>query len=152
MKEIKFIQADEINIAEIIELEKKCFTTPWTKNMFLSELHNENTLLYILMEKKSVVGYISLFKVLDEMHINNIAVDPDLQKRGYASIIMNKSIRIAKKLSITYITLEVRVSNIPAINLYKKYGFETVGARKNYYKIPNEDALIMTKNLYEVVC
>lgn len=147
MKEIKFIEADENNIEEIIKLENKCFTSPWTKNMFLSEILNENTFLFILIENTSVVGYISLFKVLDEIHINNIAVDPDLQRQGYASMIMNKSIKIAKKLFVDYITLEVRVSNIPAIHLYKKYGFETAGARKNYYKIPNEDALIMTKKL-----
>jgi|LGOV01.1.fsa_nt_gb ribosomal-protein-alanine N-acetyltransferase len=147
MKKIKFIRAEVNHLDAIIKVENKCFTAPWTINMFLSELYGENALLYILMENNVVVGYISLFKIFDELHVNNIAVDPSFQGKGYASMIMEKTIEIARNLSIAFITLEARKSNTPAVELYKKYGFETLGSRKNYYKTPKEDALIMTKEL-----
>lgn len=147
MKDIRFIEGDIYFLDGIMEVEKKCFSTPWSKNMFLSEIYNENTFLYVLLENHTVIGYISLFKVLDEIHINNIAVDPDCQRKGYASLIMEKSIEIAKELSAMCMTLEVRKANTPAIELYKKYGFEILGFRKDYYKNPKEDAIIMTKEL-----
>ncbi|SHI67116.1 ribosomal-protein-alanine N-acetyltransferase [Dethiosulfatibacter aminovorans DSM 17477] len=148
MNEIRFIEADINYLDGIMTVEKKCFTVPWSKNMFLSEMYNDNTFLYVLLENNAVIGYISLFKVLDEMHINNIAVDPYCQRKGYASLIMDRSIEIAKELSVTYLTLEVRKANTPAIELYKKYGFEIMGFRKDYYKNPKEDAIIMTKELF----
>jgi ribosomal-protein-alanine N-acetyltransferase len=147
MKKIKFIMAELKHLDGIMEVESKCFIVPWTKNMFLSEMYSENTSLYILMENNIVVGYISLFKVLDEIHVNNIAVDTGFQRMGYASMIMEKAIEIAMNLSMAIITLEVRKSNTQAMELYKKYGFEILGSRKDYYKNPKEDALIMTKEL-----
>jgi ribosomal-protein-alanine N-acetyltransferase len=147
MKEVKFNEADLEDLDGIMEVEEKCFTAPWSKNMFLSEMYNENTLFFVMLENDIVVGYISLYKVLDEIHVNNIAIDPDYQRQGYASSIMDNAIFIAEKLSAASITLEVRSSNIPAIGLYKKYGFETLGVRKNYYKNPKEDAIIMTRKL-----
>lgn len=147
MKKIEFIEADASHLDGIMTVEKKCFTAPWTKNMFLSEMYNENTRLYVLLENAVIVGYISLFKVLDEIHVNNIAVDPQYQRKGYASLIMDRSLEISKELSAAHVTLEARRSNIPAIELYRKYGFEILGFRKNYYKNPKEDAIIMTKEL-----
>ena len=147
MQEIKFIKADFEHLDKIMEVEKKCFTAPWTRNMFLSEMYNENTALFVLMEDDAIVGYISLYQVLDEIHVNNVAIDPDCQRRGYASFIMENVIQLAYELSAVSITLEVRSSNLPAIGLYKKYGFEKLGVRKDYYKKPKEDAIIMTKKL-----
>ena len=93
------------------------------------------------------MGFMGMWRILDECHITNIAVLPEYRERGVATQMINKMIEICKCSEITQMTLEVRESNTPAINLYKKFGFAEAGKRPRYYQAPTEDAIIMWKNI-----
>jgi ribosomal-protein-alanine N-acetyltransferase len=135
------------DLDEIEEIEKRSFADPWTKNLLVSELENELVSFFCLYIEDQVVGYISLSKILDEGNINNIAVHPDHREKGYGKYLIDKITEYALNHKISFITLEVRESNLPAILLYEKTGFIILGKRKHYYKNPEEDALIMIKKL-----
>ena len=121
------------HLDEVAELERICFTTPWSRNMLVEELQNDcAAFLVALDDEDHVAGYAGLLVVLDEGYITNVAVRPECRRNG-----------IAQKLA--FLTLEVRASNYGAIALYGSRGFRSVGRRKNYYEHPKEDAIIMTK-------
>lgn len=135
----------------VIEIESKTYGTHhWSKESFMNELNNELAYYYSLYTSDGyLAGYAGTWHVLDEAHITNIAVSADYRKRHYAEALLKRVIDDCYKEKIKYITLEVRVSNTPAINLYTKYGFTSFGTRKKYYQDNNEDALIMwTKNIF----
>lgn len=122
----------------------------WSKSSFLSEISNDLAYYYTLhSENGRLCGYAGCWHILEEAHITTIAVHPDYRNRKYAQALLYKIIKDCYADKIKYITLEVRESNTPAINLYSKYGFSSFGTRKNYYQDNNEDALIMwTKNIF----
>ena len=126
----------------IAELEKECFFCPWSEQAVLSSANND--CLFVLYEQDGIVkGYAGLQIVLDEGYITNVAVGPSFRRQGVARALMEELI---KKLdTLSFISLEVRESNIAAINLYTSLGFKNEGKRKNFYDAPKEDALIMTK-------
>ena len=135
----------------IVKIEEKAYGAHhWSKNSFLQELHNELAWYYSLVNSENqVLAYAGTWHVLDEAHITNIAVDKDFRKKHYGQALLKRIIDDCYSEKIKYITLEVRVSNNPAINLYSKYGFKSFGTRKKYYQDNNEDALIMwTKNIF----
>lgn len=122
----------------------------WSKESFFNELSNELAKYYCAFDNNgNLMGYAGTWQILEEAHLTNIAVSPDFRRRKVAESLLAVVIDECRKNGIKYITLEVRVSNTPAINLYEKYGFKSLGTRKGYYQNNNEDALIMwTENMF----
>lgn len=132
-------------LEEIAQLEKNCFVHPWSRQSLESELANENSLFLTAIDDNKVVGYIGMNVVVDEGYIFNVAVDENYRKRGIGSALIGELVTFCKKNNLCFLTLEVRESNENARSLYSKFGFIKVGERKNYYKEPVEDAVLMTK-------
>lgn len=146
---IKRMSKDDVD--GVIAIEEKAYGPHhWSKESFYNELNNELALYYSLYTSDGVLAaYAGTWHVLEEAHITNIAVSVDMRKRHYGEALLKRIIDDCYKEKIKYITLEVRVSNAPAINLYTKYGFQSFGVRKKYYQDNNEDAIIMwTKNIF----
>jgi ribosomal-protein-alanine N-acetyltransferase len=140
---------EEMNLShidDVVEIENLSFKTPWSKSAFIYELTKNKCSKYrVILKDGKVVAYGGMWILLDEAHITNIAVHPEYRGIGLGKMIVEHMIKAAKGSGVTSMTLEVRVGNIPAINLYKKYGFEEVAIRKGYYQDTGEDALIMWK-------
>lgn len=128
------------------EIEKLSFSTPWSRESFLQEMNGNDKARYVVaVLGDTVVGYGGMWFIIDEAHITNIAVHPDYRQRSVGEKIVEGMLRTARESGISSLTLEVRVSNTPAINLYSKLGFKEYGKRKGYYEDTGEDALIMWK-------
>ena len=137
----------EEDLDQVMEIEEKSFSDPWNRSFFLQDLDSESALPLVAKVSERVAGYVCLWKILDEMQISNIAVSPELRRRGIGKRMMEKILKKAEEGDCRRITLDVRVSNQPAIGLYKKFGFRKAGQRKEYYRHPAEDALILEKVL-----
>ena len=135
---------NESDAEEIAFIEKECFSDPWSVNSILDSMKGNNIFLGI-RDKGSLIGYLSLYESLDEGYINNIAVLKDKRRRGIGKALLKEITDYAVLKGLAFISLEVRVSNTPAINLYSSFGFKEEGRRKNYYKNPTEDAIILTR-------
>lgn len=137
----------EISNIEFLTYQKYA----WSADMFKSELNKDNS-IYLIAEKsdnKDIIGYIGTWLVEDEAHITTMVTHPLYRKKHIADILLYNLISTLYIYNIKWITLEVKSSNIAAINLYNKYGFKQIGIRKNYYQENNEDALILwTENIY----
>ena len=131
----------------IAEIEEKSFSTPWSVNSLKESLSDDRYTFLVADVGGDVVGYGSILPVLDECDLLNIAVLPELRGQGLGKALMNALISEAKNMGVAYMHLEVRESNENAIGLYRSLGFETDGIRKNYYKMPLENAVLMTKAL-----
>ncbi|KHD37145.1 30S ribosomal protein S18 [Clostridium acetobutylicum] len=134
------------DIDSIIEIENLCFPTPWTKESMEGELRNKFAKYVVIKNNNLVVGYGGLWLIIDEGHITNIAVHPEFRGMGIGNKILEELIKLCEKRNIPSMTLEVRISNTIAQNLYKKFGFKEAGVRKKYYGDNDEDALIMWRN------
>lgn len=134
------LENDAVYIAEI---ERYCFSTPWTEQQIKSS--DDSTVFFLAKADDKTVGYGGMYTVLDEGYITNIGVMPDYRRKGIGAKIVNELINYSIKNSLSFLSLEVRVSNIAAIKLYDSFGFKEVGKRKNFYNKPKEDALIMTR-------
>ncbi|MBE6924149.1 MAG: ribosomal-protein-alanine N-acetyltransferase [Ruminococcaceae bacterium] len=133
------------HVPQVAALEALCFADPWSEKSITSELENPLSLWLVALEGDVVTGYIGSQTVLDESDMMNVAVHPDFRRRGIAeALVMALSDRLKEKGSVK-LTLEVRASNEPAKALYEKLGFVQVGRRRNYYRNPKEDALILQK-------
>lgn len=135
----------ESHVQQIAELEKLCFNDPWSVNSIASELDNRLSLWLVALEGDQVVGYVGSQTVLGETDMMNIAIHPDHRKRGIATDLICGLIKELTAQGSHSLMLEVRVSNLPAVSLYKKLSFKQVGIRKNYYRNPREDALILRR-------
>ena len=137
---------NETHVAAVAALEKLCFSKPWSENSIASELKNPLSLWMVAVEDDVVCGYIGSQSVMGESDMMNVAVHPDHRRKGLGEKLV---LALCDALSgeNTSLTLEVRASNAPAISLYEKLGFVQVGLRKNYYRNPKEDALILRKEL-----
>ena len=134
------------HLDEVAELERLCFSDPWSRNLLAEALKNDlSAYLVALDDAGRVAGYAGLTVVLDEGSIDNIAVRPDCRRRGVAAQLLEVFLNFARGNQLAFLTLEVRASNYAAIALYGSRGFRAVGRRKNYYEHPVEDALIMTR-------
>ena len=133
------------HVAQIAQLEKICFSDPWSERSIASELDNKLAFWLVATEGERVAGYIGSQTVMDETDMMNVAVHPDFRRRGIAEALVTGLVEELKNNGSHCLTLEVRASNAPAIALYEKLGFSEIGRRKNYYRNPREDALILRK-------
>lgn len=143
---VRIVPMNADHLDELVELERICFSTPWSRNMLAEELDNACSAFLVAVDaNERVVGYAGLQVVLDEGYIANIAVFPEHRRKGVAGQLLQVFVNFAEANRLAFLTLEVRASNQAAIALYANRGFEEVGRRKNYYEHPREDAIIMTK-------
>ena len=134
------------HLDEIAELERRCFSDPWSRQMLVEHMKNDCAATIVAQgEDGTVLGYAGLLTVLDEAYITNIAVRPEYRRQGVASQLLDVFTRFAEGNHMAFLTLEVRDTNAAARALYAKHGYEEVGRRKNYYDHPKEDAIIMTR-------
>ncbi len=144
MKNYKLVPMDRSHIKEIAQIERECFSDPWSEAALEEELYNPLASFIVAQRPDgAVLGYAGLHAVLDEGYIANIAVREDYRGQGIADDLLDVFVRFGRE-KLAFLTLEVRPSNEPAIQLYYKHGFAQVGRRKDYYRDPKEDALIMT--------
>ena len=137
---------NETHVAAVAALEKLCFAVPWILSSIASELNNPLALWLVAVEDGDLIGYIGSQSVMGESDMMNVAVHPDHRRKGLGEMLV---LALCEALSgeNTSLALEVRASNAPAISLYEKLGFVQVGLRRNYYRNPKEDALILRKEL-----
>ena len=133
------------HVPQVAQLEKICFADPWSELSISLELTNVWSYWVVALDGDTVVGYVGSQSSIDEADIMNVAVHPDYRRQGIAENLINTLIAELKKRGCHALLLEVRASNTPAITLYEKLGFAQVGCRKNYYRNPKEDALILRK-------
>ena len=126
-------------------MEKLCFSDPWSEKSVASELNNPLAFWLVADDNGRVAGYIGSQTVVGESDMMNVAVHPDYRQQGIATGLIVGLVDQLRKLESHSLTLEVRASNEPAKRLYEKLGFQQVGCRKNYYRNPREDALILRK-------
>lgn len=138
------VDARKEHLPQIAGIERECFSLPWTERMLRSQLDGERCVFLAALEGGTVLGYAGLAHVLDEGYISNVAVAPAYRRRGVARALVTELAQRARALSLSFLTLEVREGNAPAIALYARHGFRVVGRRRGYYEKPREDALLMT--------
>lgn len=140
-----FTEMKAEHVPQVAALEKLCFADPWSEMSIASELQSIWSYWVVAIDGEQLVGYIGSQSSIDETDIMNMAVHPDWRRRGIAEKLITCLIEELKKRGSHALMLEVRASNAPAIALYEKLGFQQVGRRKNYYRNPKEDALILRK-------
>ena len=136
---------DAKHVSQVAALEAICFQDPWSENSVASELNNPLSFWLVALEGDRVAGYVGSQTVMGETDMMNVAVHPDFRRRGVAEALILALVEELKAMDSHCLTLEVRASNAPAIALYEKMGFSQIGLRKNYYRNPREDALILRK-------
>ncbi len=137
---------NESDILQIISIAQESFTLPWSIKSFLSESENNKSIFRVAEIDNEIIGYIVVKVILDEAEILSLATKPSFRRKGVASALLKDVIFKIKDIAkICY--LEVRISNIETINLYRKFGFKEYGIRKDYYIAPQEDALLMKIDL-----
>jgi [ribosomal protein S18]-alanine N-acetyltransferase len=138
----------EEDIDQILEVEHASFATPWSREAFFNEIHNNKFAVYIVLEEdQKIIGYCGAWVVIDEAHVTNVAVLPAYRGRKLGEALLRKMMSVAKDMGARSMTLEVRVTNHVAQSLYRKLGFQNGGIRKNYYSDNQEDALVMWVNI-----
>jgi ribosomal-protein-alanine N-acetyltransferase len=133
------------HVSQVAALEKICFADPWSEMSIASELQNLWSYWLVAVSDDRVVGYIGSQSSIDEADVMNVAVHPEYRRQGIAEGLICTMVEELKNRGIHALLLEVRATNAPAIALYEKLGFQQVGLRKNYYRNPKEDALILRK-------
>jgi ribosomal-protein-alanine N-acetyltransferase len=136
------------DVPQVLEVERRCFSAPWSRQAFLTELADNHFARYFVLDYGGrVIGYAGVWMIVDEGHVTNIAVDPDFRGLKLGELLLRTLMNECLAHGLRRMTLEVRVSNSAAQNLYRKLGFSGVGVRKGYYTDNNEDALIMWADL-----
>ncbi len=132
--------------AQIAQLEKLCFSEPWSERQLLETMEDPKGVLYVAVQEDDgqVLGYAGLHDIVGEGYVDNIAVFPQFRGQGIGEALTRALIEYMRCAALEFLTLEVRASNLPAISLYEKLGFRQEGRRKNFYRHPTEDARIMT--------
>lgn len=147
LPEYRIVRMAKEHIDGVYEVESLSFAIPWSKNSFIQELKNPLAYYLVILSGDQVAAFGGFWKVLDEAHVNNIAVHPDFRGKHLGDMIVEAMTKLAAQIEIREMTLEVRASNTPAKNLYSKYGFKMLGVRKEYYLDNKEDALLMFKKI-----
>lgn len=145
---IRCMTKDDVDSVYIVE--EDCFTDPWSKESIRKELKNDLARYLVAELDNKIVGYVGVWFVVDEGHITNVAVHSDYRGQKIGDKLVKEMVKLCKESKLIAMTLEVRVSNTVAQNLYKKYGFKMGGIRKEYYSDNKEDAIIMWNQLNEV--
>jgi [ribosomal protein S18]-alanine N-acetyltransferase len=136
------------DLEEVLAIERTSFSMPWSRGAFLYELEqNRVARCYVVREDGRLIGYICLWEVADEVHITNVAVHPDLRRRGVGRSLLSAVLDDARQRKLRLVVLEVRPSNVEALGLYESFGFRVVGRRRGYYYDTGEDALVMEASL-----
>jgi ribosomal-protein-alanine N-acetyltransferase len=136
-------QMDTNDIDRIMEIEKKSFVAPWSKTMFEETIFSPISRGLVIEHNGVIIGYMVFYAVDVEAHIMNLAVSPAERKQGYARHLLDHALKFFSEKGISECYLEVREHNRDAQRLYKNFGFEVIGRRKNYYPETGEDALVM---------
>lgn len=139
---MKFESLRYEHLRQMAQIEREAFDQPWTENMFIPEVEDENAYYIVGVRGDEVICYGGFHKVLDEAHITNIAVKSTDRGRGIGKLLMSELLARAKLVGVKYVTLEVRQNNYVAIKMYEEFGFRIEGIRKRYYN-NMYDALIM---------
>ena len=142
---MEYIRMCKNHVTAVAELEKLCFSLPWDEASVASELTNPLSLWLVAEENGALAGYVGSQSVMGEADMMNLAVKPEYRRRGVGEALVVRLMEELKAQNVYSLTLEVRVSNDPAIALYDKLGFLPVGRRPGYYRNPREDALILRK-------
>jgi ribosomal-protein-alanine N-acetyltransferase len=152
MNNIRIVPMTADHLDALEQLERTCFSRPWSRKMLAEELD----LPVIVHEREAhgdamdiLIGYAGLLVAADEGYITNVAVFPQYRRRGAAGKLLDVFLRFARANHLAFLTLEVRPSNAAAIALYTRFGFREAGRRRNYYDLPKEDALILTRTFEE---
>ncbi len=142
---IQVVTMAEEHISALAQLEKECFADPWSEKALAEELTNPNAVFRVALIDEEVAGYVGMLHVLDEGDICNVAVFDKFRRRGVATALIQHLVDYAVENQLSFITLEVRESNMGAQKFYETMGFETIGIRKNFYDNPKEHAILMNK-------
>ena len=143
--DLTIVSMNSSHITTLAELEKQCFSSPWSSASLAEELENPVAHFLVALFGNEAVGYIGVQEIVGECYITSIAVAPEHRRNGIARALLSAAETGAKERNCDFITLEVRPSNVAAITLYEKNGYEAAGERKDFYTKPLENALIMTK-------
>jgi [ribosomal protein S18]-alanine N-acetyltransferase len=133
----------EDHLPGVLAIEKESFAAPWSKRLFQETIAFPLSINFVLLSAGKVIGYTNIYVVRDEAQILNIAIHPRHRGKGCASFLLSHVLDVLKEKEVHQYLLEVREGNEEAIGLYRKYGFQTIGRRKKYYRETNEDALVM---------
>ncbi len=142
-----FLTLDKSHIPDIAELEKICFSDPYSKNTLEATADSERDVAFVCTVNGKAIGYIELGDFIDTLCVNRIAVLPEYRKNGIAHRLLEMAVEAAKIKQIGELSLEVRASNSAARRLYEKFGFTLAGKRPNYYRDPKEDAAVYIMKL-----
>ncbi len=140
--------ASPVDLDAVLAIEEASFTSPWTREMYLAEFENPGVSFFYLAKTPlgEIIGFCSFWRVLDELHINNLAVAPEHRRAHAASALLLRVLADGASWGAERATLEVRQSNEPAQRLYERFGFTVAGIRRGYYSNPPEDALVLWKD------
>lgn len=147
MAELKVVPMEERHLDALAALERECFSEPWTRAGLAAELDNPIAVFRVAELDGKPAGYAGMHCVLDECYVANVAVFPQYRRRGVARALMEHLAGFAEQYGESFLTLEVRPSNAAAVALYTGLGFQQAGRRKDFYRLPKEDALILTLTL-----
>ena len=142
---LRMVPMRPVDLNEILSIERRSFAAPWTREMYFKEMSRRAGRALVFKMGEEIVGYLCFWAVLDEAHLQTIAVRPERRGRGIGKSIMSRLEAICLRDGLKRIILEVGRRNIVARNLYKTCGFESIGFRKQYYKEVKDDALVMEK-------
>ncbi|MDZ5253116.1 ribosomal protein S18-alanine N-acetyltransferase [Clostridium sp. LIBA-8841] len=146
MSSYKIEPMNSSHIEGVFEVSKLSLTEAWNIESIENELSNKLAKYLVALDENKVIGFLGMWVVFGEGDITNIAVHPEYRKQGIGNLLMDNLITLCKENNINSLTLEVRESNLPAQNLYKKHGFKEEGIRKNFYHNPKENAIIMWRH------
>lgn len=150
-KDVFFSNMTLEDLPSVLEIERALFIDPWPEKAFIEDIENPFSKAVVIKNHEDIIyGYIIYWRAADEIHILNIAVHPQKQRKGYGKMLLEYAIKDGILSNFNYIVLEVRMGNIPAQELYKKYGFVIIGIRKKYYK-NGEDALVLFLDLKDPI-
>ncbi len=133
--------------AQVAAIETMSFSMPWSLHAFTETIGKSNYRFLVAEKDGEILGYCGFIYVLDEAEIPNVCVSAEARRQGIGRALMEELVKTAEGLGITTMHLEVRQSNVAAQNLYRSIGFEEIGMRKNFYELPKEDAVLMSKTL-----
>lgn len=143
---VDVVKMTESHISAVSLLEKECFgECAWSEKSLGESLNTDGAVFLVAVSDGEIVGYVGMNTVLDEGYITNVAVSGNFRCQGIADRLISRLDECMAERALAFISLEVRVSNAPAISLYEKNGYKNVGRRKDFYRLPTEDAYIMTK-------